>query len=81
MAARHPLPYGFAKAHTLLLEDFGHERVLWVPDSATPGANLSALGEVLRLHAVDRVEREAPAVLAERIAVAYAGGEIGRAHV
>jgi general secretion pathway protein E len=81
MAARHPLPYGFAKAHTLLLEDFGHERVLWVPDSATPGANLSALGEVLRLHAVDRVEREAPAVLAERIAVAYAGGESSAAAV
>ena len=32
MAARHPLPYGFAKAHTLLLEDFGHERVLWTAD-------------------------------------------------
>ena len=23
MGARHPLPYGFAKAHTLLLEDDG----------------------------------------------------------
>ena len=81
MAVRHPLPYGFAKAHTLLLEDFGHERVLWAPDSATPGANLSALGEVLRLHAVNRVEREQPAVLAERIAVAYAGGESSAAAV
>ncbi len=81
MAARHPLPYGFAKAHTLLLEDFGHERVLWAADSSNPGATLSALSEVMRLHAVTRVEREQPAVLAERIAVAYAGGESSAAAV
>ena len=54
MAARHPLPYGFAKAHTLLLEDFGHERVLWAADGSS-GASLGALGEVMRLHAVNRV--------------------------
>jgi general secretion pathway protein E len=28
-AVRHPLPYGFAKAHTLLLEDDGERLVLW----------------------------------------------------
>ncbi len=78
MAARHPLPYGFAKAHNLLLEDTGDERVLWaaVPaDAAAAGATFSALGEVLRLHAVSRVEPAEPAQLAERIASAYAGGE------
>jgi general secretion pathway protein E len=80
MAARHPLPYGFAKAHTLLLEDFGHERVLWAADGSS-GASLCALGEVMRLHAVNRVEREQPAVLAERIAAAYAGGESSAAAV
>jgi general secretion pathway protein E len=80
MAARHPLPYGFAKAHTLLLEDFGHERVLWAADGSS-GASLGALGEVMRLHAVDRLEREQPALLAERIAAAYAGGESSAAAV
>jgi general secretion pathway protein E len=78
MSARHPLPYGFAKAHTLLLEDFGHERVLWAADS---GAQLSALGEVLRLHAVTRIEPMQATLLAERIAVAYAGGESSAAAV
>ena len=29
MGSRHPLPYGFAKAHTLLLEDDGQQLVLW----------------------------------------------------
>jgi len=85
MATRHPLPYGFAKAHNLLLEDVGHERVLWVADGATTGntaaATLSALGEVLRLHAVNRVEHEQAGVLAERIASAYAGGESSAATV
>ena len=69
MSLRHPLPYGFAKAHNLLLQDDGQERVLWASDAAAP----SALGEVLRSHGVNRVEREEPAVLAQRIALAYAG--------
>ena len=50
MATRHPLPYGFAKAHNLLLEDTGDERVLWaaVPaDAAATGPTFSALSEVL----------------------------------
>ena len=85
MATRHPLPYGFAKAHNLLLEDFGHERVLWAADGATTGSSaattLSALGEVMRLHAVSRVEHAQAAVLAERIASAYAGGESSAATV
>ncbi len=77
MATRHPLSYGFAKANTLLLEDNGDERVLWATDTTPP----AALGEVLRLHAVDRLEPEQTAVLVNRIAVAYAGGESSAAAV
>ena len=74
---RHPLPYGFAKAQNLLLEDDGLERVLWATDNPAP----AAIGEVLRLHAVNRVEREEPAVLTDRIARAYASGESSAATV
>ena len=74
---KHPLPYSFAKAQTLLLADDGQERVLW----ATDAASASALGEVLRQHAVSRVEREDGPVLAERIARAYAGSESSAAIV
>ena len=74
---RHPLPYGFAKAQNLLLEDDGLERVLWATDNPAP----AAIGEVLRLHAVNRVEREEPAVLSDRIARAYASGESSAATV
>ncbi|MCC7101400.1 MAG: type II secretion system protein GspE, partial [Rubrivivax sp.] len=68
---RHPLPYAFAKANTLLLEDDGSERVLWAAET-TPDA---ALAEVGRVHDVSRHEFEAAATLGERIAAAYAGGE------
>jgi general secretion pathway protein E len=77
MAMRHPLPYAFAKAHTLLLEDNGSQLLLWAGDSVSP----AALGEVLRLYAVDAVEREAPASLSQRISQAYAGGESSAAAV
>ena len=49
MGARHPLPYAFAKANTLLLEDDGTQLVLWAAET-TP---LPALSEVLRLFDVD----------------------------
>ncbi|ODU09437.1 MAG: type II secretion system protein GspE [Rubrivivax sp. SCN 71-131] len=67
---RHPLPYAFAKANTLLLEDDGHERVLWAAET-TPDA---ALAEVGRVHDPSRHEFETAVTLAERIAAAYAGG-------
>jgi general secretion pathway protein E len=71
MAARHPLPYGFAKAHSLLLEDDGERLVLrHAPDSAR-----SALTEVLRLYAVDELVPELRAALDQRLAEAYSGGE------
>jgi general secretion pathway protein E len=74
---RHPLPYAWAKAQRLLLEDDGDRLVLWA-DAEAPRA---ALAEVLRLHAVDAIEREAPERLAQRIAQAYAGGESSAAAV
>ena len=68
---RHPLPYAFAKAHTLLLEDDGEQLLLWAGET-TPA---SALAEVTRLFDVSNFEREATATLGQRIAAAYAGGE------
>src|SRR5262245_31833334 len=77
MAARHPLPYAFAKANTLLLEDDGAQRVLWAADNS----NASALSEVVRLFEVTSFERESSGTLAQRIAAAYAGGESSAAAV
>jgi general secretion pathway protein E len=77
MGARHPLPYGFAKSHTLLLEDDGQRLTLWSGENTPP----AALSEVLRVYAVQVFEREAQASLAQRIAVAYAGGESSAAAV
>jgi general secretion pathway protein E len=77
MATRHPLPYAYAKANTLLLEDDGIELVLWAGETtATP-----ALAEVTRQFDVARFEREATATLGQRIAAAYAGGESSAAAV
>jgi len=74
---RHPLPYTFAKAHHVLLQDDGHQRVLWTgPETST-----SALSEVLRLHTVDMLQRESSRDLDTRIAAAYAGGESSAAAV
>jgi general secretion pathway protein E len=77
MGTRHPLPYAFAKAHTLLLEEDGGQRVLW----ASEDASLSALGEVMRQHQVDAVERAETGELAERVAAIYARGESSAAAV
>ncbi|WP_310383639.1 type II secretion system ATPase GspE [Roseateles sp.] len=77
MGSRHPLPYGFAKSHTLLLENDGQQLVLWSGDNTPP----AALSEVLRVYDVQRFEREAAPSLAQRIAVAYAGGESSAATV
>jgi general secretion pathway protein E len=77
MAARHPLPYAFAKANTLLLEDDGGQLVLWAGEDAPA----TALTEVQRLYEVHALEREEGAVLSQRIAAAYAGGESSAAAV
>jgi general secretion pathway protein E len=78
---RHPLPYAFARASQLLLEDDGHALTLWhhgQPD-------LSALGEVMRKYALSEpaltLERLDAAALAQRISSAYAKGESSAAAV
>jgi len=77
MGARHPLPYAFAKANTLLLEDSGSQLILWSHERVSP----QALSEVMRQYSVDAVEMEAAPALAQRIAAAYAGGESSAAAV
>jgi general secretion pathway protein E len=77
MGARHPLPYAFAKANTLLLEDHGDHLMLWAGEN-TP---LAALSEVQRLYAVNTLEREPSATLGKRISAAYAGSESSAAVV
>ena len=74
---RHLLPYAYAKAHCLLLEQLGEELVLWAP----PAAPLPALSEVQRLYAVGRMESQDAALLMERIQSAYAGSESSAATV
>jgi general secretion pathway protein E len=77
MGTRHPLPYAFAKANTLLLENDGTQLLLWAAET-TPS---SALSEVNRLFDIDACEHEPAATLAQRIAVAYAGAESSAATV
>ena len=77
MSSRHPLPYAYARAHTVLLDDEGDRLVLWAPENVS----LSALAEVLRLYDIDALEREPSETLVNRIAVAYAGGESNAATV
>lgn len=77
MGARHPLPYAFAKANALLLEDDGAQLVLWAAETTPP----SALAEVTRLYDVASFEHEPAATLVQRIAAAYAGGESSAAAV
>ena len=77
MGSRHPLPYAFAKANTLLLESDGQQLVLWASETTTA----SALAEVTRHYTVRSFEREAAATLVRRIASAYAGGESSAAAV
>jgi len=77
LGTRHPLPYAYAKAHALLLEDDGERCVLWAAEHTPP----PALAEVTRVYEVARFEREAAATLAGRIAAAYAGGESSAAAV
>jgi general secretion pathway protein E len=71
MAVRHPLPYAFAKANTVLLEVDDTRSTLW----AAPEVSRSALSEVMRQHAVHAIEQEDAVSLTQRIAEAYAAGE------
>jgi general secretion pathway protein E len=71
MAIRHPLPYAYAKAQHVLLEDDGQQRTLW----AAPGLSLAVLSELQRVHAPQRLENIPASELAQRLQAAYAGGE------
>ena len=74
---RHPLPYAFARTAQLLLEDDGHQLVLW----HGPHPDAGALSEVLRKHAVQQLlPLDAPA-LAQRISAAYSHSESSAATV
>jgi general secretion pathway protein E len=77
MGARHPLPYAFARANSVLLEDDGEHLLLWTSETTPP----SALTEVLRTFDVRTLDREPAATLTQRIAAAYAGGESSAAAV
>jgi len=71
MAARHPLPYAYARSNSILLECDADRATLWASEGVSP----SALSEVMRVYAVDAIEREPAESLGRRIAAAYAGGE------
>ena len=74
---RHPLPYAFARAAQLLLEDDGHQLVLWHGESPDAGA----LSEVLRKHAVQQLLSLDAPTLAQRISAAYSHSESSAATV
>ncbi|MDO4705054.1 MAG: ATPase, T2SS/T4P/T4SS family [Comamonadaceae bacterium] len=67
----YPLPYAFARASQLLLEDDGAALVLW----HTPSPNSSALGEALRKYPTAQPQPLDAAALAQRISAAYSGGD------
>jgi len=74
---RYPLPYAFARAHQLLLDDLGEQPTVWLHTHCAP----SALGEVLRKYPHARLQTEPPGALAQRISAAYAQGESSAAAV
>lgn len=74
---RHPLPYAFARASQLLLEDDGQQLTLWHGPEPRPGP----LSEVMRKHAVTQALQLPAAELAQRISAAYAQNESSAATV
>jgi general secretion pathway protein E len=74
---RHPLPYAFARTAQLLLEDDGHQLVLW----HGPHPDAGALSEVLRKHPVQQMLPLEAAALAQRISAAYSHSESSAATV
>ncbi len=70
MTARFPLPYGFAKAHRVLLEDDGRLATLFT----SAKTDWPAMAEVRRLHRCSRVEEIGEDLLDARISQAYAAG-------
>ena len=73
----YPLPYAFARAFQLLLEGGSEGLTLWHNGAPVAGA----FGEVLRKHAVARVQQAEAPWLAQRISSAYAQAESSAATV
>ena len=74
---RYPLPYAFARANQLLLEDQAGELTLWLHPASSP----SGVGEVGRKFALHKVQTQAADALIQRISAAYAQGESSAATV
>ena len=78
---RYPLPYAFARAALLLLEDDGQTLTLW----ASPRSDRASLGEALRCHGQGErpltLQVQDEATLTQRISNAYAQGESSAAAV
>jgi general secretion pathway protein E len=80
MTMRHPLPYAFARAHQLLLEDDGQVSMLWHAASPHP----AAWSEVMRHCGADTLfhcQQLDARELAQRISSAYAHAESSAALV
>ena len=74
---RYPLPYAFARASQLLLEEDGGQLLLWHGPAPQPGP----LSEVLRKYPSVLLQQAPAAELAQRISAAYAQGESSAATV
>ncbi len=74
---RRLLPYAFARTHQLLLEDDGHNTVLWFGDQP----DLNAWSEVLRKFEVTQFEALDSVALAKRISEAYSQADSNAAAV
>jgi len=74
---RYPLPYAYARSAQLLIEDDGHQPVLW----HGPAPDFQALSEVQRKFAVQQWQSTDATLLAQRISAAYAQGESSAATV
>jgi general secretion pathway protein E len=74
---RYPLPYAFARAHQMLLEEDASQLSLWLHPQSSP----AAVAEVLRKYPGCRVQMQAASALVQRISAAYAQGESSAAAV
>ncbi|MDH4478412.1 MAG: ATPase, T2SS/T4P/T4SS family [Rhodoferax sp.] len=74
---RYPLPYAFARAQQVLLEDDAQGLTLHVQPLSLPGG----VAEALRKYPVQQVQNHTAPVLAQRISAAYAQGESSAAAV
>ncbi len=74
---RYPLPYAFARAQQLLLEEDAGNLTLWLHPASKP----AGLSEVTRKYPVRQIETTTQELLAQRISNVYAQGESNAADV